>query len=113
MVDEVESFGKSQKRESRSRLIVLLQHLLKWQFQPDQRSSSWRGTIVEQRGELNDELRDSPSLRPYVATCLPKQYATARLKAAGETGLAESTFPEECPFTIDQVLDEGFFPAIA
>lgn len=110
LVDEVETLGRSQKRELRSRLIVLLQHLLKWRHQPDSRSSSWRGTIVEQRREIHAELRDSPSLKPYLAMCLSEQYEIARLKAAGETGLAEEAFPADCPFSVEQILDEAFYP---
>ena len=62
LVDEVQDLGRSQKREISSRTTVLLQHLLKWKFQPKGRSSSWRGTIREQRRALNEELDDSPSL---------------------------------------------------
>lgn len=110
LVEEVEGLGKSVRREIRSRLIVLLQHLLKWQFQPARRSPSWRATIREQRREIAQELRESPSLARYPQECLADQYDIARLRAAGETELPEETFPVACPFTIEQVLDEAFHP---
>src|SRR5258708_37977628 len=40
------------RREVESRLTTLLAHLLKWEFQPDHRTRSWRGTIIEQRQKL-------------------------------------------------------------
>ena len=110
LVDEVESLGKSEKREIRSRLLVILVHLLKWRYQPEQRSSGWRGTITEQRRRLREVLEDSPSLKRLPGEGLAGEYGLARLKAAGETGLPEEAFPEACPFAIDQILDEGFFP---
>lgn len=110
LAGEVDDLGKSVRRVIRSRLIVLLQHLLKWQFQPARRSPSWRATIREQRKEIAQELRESPSLVRYPQECLADQYEIALLKAAGETELAEETFPVVCPFTIEQILDDKFYP---
>ncbi|MCQ0988260.1 DUF29 domain-containing protein [Jiella marina] len=110
LVDEVESLGRWEKREIESRVLVLMIHLLKWAYQPDARSTGWRGTIEEQRRRIGMVLRDSPSLKSFPSEILDGEYRVARVKAAGETGLAEETFPVSCPFTIDQVLDEGFFP---
>jgi hypothetical protein len=53
---------------------------------------------------------ESPSLRTYLGEILEEEYRLARRKAAAETGLPISTFPEECPFTIEQVLDRDFLP---
>jgi hypothetical protein len=49
LIEEIESIGKIEKRELKSCLIMLLMHLLKWQYQPEKRSESWRSTITEQR----------------------------------------------------------------
>ena len=49
VIEELESLGRKERQELRNRLGILLGHLLKWQFQPEQRSNSWRGTIREQR----------------------------------------------------------------
>ncbi|GGE20617.1 hypothetical protein GCM10011390_44890 [Aureimonas endophytica] len=108
--EEIESLGRSQRNEIRSRILVVLIHLLKWRYQPDQRSSGWKGTLLEQRSRIADEIEDSPSLRDFPATVLEREYRPARLKAAGETGLPESAFPSACPFTIEQVLDPDFYP---
>jgi hypothetical protein len=110
LVDEVETVGRSEKREIRNRLTVLLGHLLKWKYQPGHRGSSWTETIFEQRGQLADILDTSPSLRDYFRAQVERQYLSGRLLAAKETGIAFGVFPEECPFTPDQVLDRHFFP---
>ena len=110
VAEELETLGRSQRSEIRSRLVVALTHLLKWAYQPDQRTNSWRASIVGARDEIGEELDDSPSLRDYPRTVLPKQYSVARLKAAGDTGYPLETFPETCPFTIEQILDPDFYP---
>ncbi|MCP3053639.1 DUF29 domain-containing protein [Aurantimonas marianensis] len=108
--EEIETLGRSEKRELESRLGVLLLHLLKWRYQPEGRSNSWRGTINEQRRRIGREIVASPSLAGYPGQILYEEYPDARLKAAGETGLSEETFPLDCPFTIDQILHETFYP---
>ncbi|HEY8567137.1 MAG TPA: DUF29 domain-containing protein [Beijerinckiaceae bacterium] len=110
LVDEVESVGRSQKHQIYNRLKVLIAHLLKWKFQPGARSAGWRGTIRTQRDRLHLVLDDSPSLRAHPDAILDKTYLAARLLAAKETGIDFTLFPETCPFTIEQVLDEEFWP---
>jgi hypothetical protein len=110
IAEEIEGLGGSQRREIRSRLIVLLTHLLKWAYQPGGRGNSWRGSIALARSEIASEVAESPSLRRYPGEELAAQYAFARLKASGQTKLALTTFPEACPFTISQVLDPDFWP---
>ena len=110
LAEELEDMGKREKRALRSRTVVLLAHLLKYRFQPQHRSSSWNGTIREQRKQLAELLNDSPSLKPRLEDDLQDSYISASLLAAGETGLAETTFPEHCPFSIDQLLDQDFWP---
>ncbi|MGZ8935688.1 MAG: DUF29 family protein, partial [Methylobacter sp.] len=34
----------------------------------------------------------------------------ARVRVSRETGLDESAFPSECPWTIEQIIDHDFFP---
>ena len=110
VAEEIESVGESERSEIESRLAVLLMHLLKWQFQPSMRSGSWRSTIREQRFRLAKRIRRSPSLKQYPAEVLDEEYEFVRPKAAEETHLAEETFPENCPYTILQVLDPTFLP---
>lgn len=110
LVEEVEALGRSEKRELRSRLEVLLMHLLKWQCQSAHRSRSWQATIREQRRQLIRLLEDSPSLRSYLTGQLPQCYEIAREQAAEETTIFLENFAVDCPFTNQQILDPEFFP---
>ena len=110
LVEEVESVGRSDKREIRSRLVVLLAHLLKWKVQPGARSNSWSATIREQRREIARVVEDSPSLQRYPAEHVYDEYNGALLLASKETGIALDLFPETCPFSVAQVLDPDFMP---
>jgi len=110
IVEELEYLGGSQKSEIEKRLRVLLAHLLKWEFQPAQRSNSWRATLVEQRTEIAEVIRRSPSLKRYPADVLGRAYEVAALRASGETGLPLTAFPQTCPHTIQQILDPEFLP---
>jgi Domain of unknown function DUF29 len=64
IAEELESMGRSDRREIRSRLIVLLTHLLKWCFQPEARSTGWPVTIREQRQQIELILEDSRAFVP-------------------------------------------------
>ena len=108
LAEEIEGLARSDRREIRNRLAVICAHLLKWQFQPDGRGGSWRGSIVEARDRIADLIEESPSLRPYPETVLSAGYGAGRRKAEAETELVG--MPEACPWTIEQVLDHAFWP---
>ena len=110
IAEEIESLGRSEKRELLNRLTVLLTHLLKWQFQPGFRSNSWRLTAREQRAQLEGHLVENPSLRASLNQAIPRAYRLALLAAQRETGFAESTFPAACPYTKAQIFDSAFLP---
>jgi hypothetical protein len=110
LAEEIEDLATRQENELESRLMRLMQHLLKWQYQTQRRGRSWRGTIVEQRSRIRKRLSRNPSLRRLVPTMLVEEYRLARLKASGETRLPEETFPSTCPWTVEQLLDEEFWP---
>jgi Domain of unknown function DUF29 len=110
LIEEIESLGKSDKRQLKSRLEVLLHHLLKWQYQPTEQTGFWRGTIAEQRRRIRDLRLDSPSLKSYVETIANACYADAREQASLETGLSIDCFPQDCPYTMADVLDPQFWP---
>ncbi|MDQ3374983.1 MAG: DUF29 domain-containing protein [Acidobacteriota bacterium] len=111
IIEELESMGKSEKRELSNRLTVLLMHLLKWQYQSVKRSTSWRNTIAVQRIDIRELLEDSPSLRREVADKIAVAYEKAVLAAEVETGIEKQNFPSACPFSFEQILDEDFLPS--
>jgi len=127
LAEELESLGKSQKREVESRLEVLVLHLLKWEYQPTLRQTghSWHDTIREQRSQIARVLRDNPSLRPQVSRMLEDVYPEARERARGamtpwapmpehgarilhDRGLP--ALPPLCPWTEVEILDKDFWP---
>ena len=110
IAEEIESMGKSEKRELTNRLAILIAHLLKWQFQPTRRGNSWKYTIKEQRLQLIDLLDESPSLKIILEERIKHAYEQATVIAARETGLIENTFPKKCPFSLKQALNQKFFP---
>jgi len=110
IAEELESMGKSEKRELISRLSVLLAHLLKWKFQSAKRTKSWQNTITTQRLDIIELLEDSPSLRYEVEDKIEKGYERAKLIAEDETGIDKKNFPKKCPFSFDQILDNEFLP---
>jgi hypothetical protein len=110
IAEEIESMGKSEKRELRSRLTILLLHMLKWTHQPEKRVPSWEATIRVQRPEITEHLDENPSLKHELDESITRAYKTAREQAAGETGLPRSTFPLDCPWTFDEMINEDHWP---
>ncbi|NDJ16879.1 DUF29 domain-containing protein [Myxacorys almedinensis] len=110
VIEELEGMARRERQRLRSNLIVLLVHLLKWHHQPNRRSGSWKGSIVEHRQRIEDIIEDSPSLNAYPSAVLEKCYRNAVAQAAAETGLSPETFPQACPYSISEVLDTKFLP---
>jgi len=110
IAEEIESMGKSEKRELVSLLTVLLAHLLKWYYQPVRRGAPWEVTIRIQRRDLYRHIRDNPSLVATLDEAISDAYGDAVLTAYGETGLPKQTFPAACPWSFEQMMDEDFWP---
>ncbi len=110
LVEELESMGARDRREVINRLAVLLAHLLKWEYQPERRCASWRLTINEQRRQLALILEDSPSLNVRMPEFLARAYRNGQRAALDETGFLQSPFPADCPYDLNQILDEQFWP---
>jgi hypothetical protein len=107
---EVEELRNSERKAVRSQLRRLMSHLLKWRYQSQRRSQSWQTTIVDARRLLADDLEDSPTMTQELSALADWAYPRARREAAKDTGLPLATFPEVCPWTSEQVLDEDFLP---
>lgn len=103
LIEEIESMGRRDKGSVRSYLLNVTLHLLKWQYQPQRRGMSWRLSIENGRDQIAWQIKDSPSLRPQLADLLVEIYPSARRNASGQTNLPLTTFPEQCPFTVEQI----------
>jgi hypothetical protein len=110
LAEEIEDVGKSEQRELASRLALLLAQLLKWHYQPGRRGSSWQRTIKEQRRAIAAHIAGTPSLKAALAnpTWIEGVWADALARAVDETGL--DLFPDDCPWTTEQVLSQAFLP---
>ncbi|WP_334883775.1 DUF29 domain-containing protein [Nostoc sp.] len=110
LIEEIADMGRSERRSLKSNLIVILVHLLKWQFQPEKRSGSWEGSIIEHRRRVKEALDDSPSLKSYLESVFAQCYAQAVKQAKAETGLFVESFPLVCPYQLPEVTDDEFLP---
>ena len=111
IADEIDDVGKSEKRELASRMAVLLAHLLKWQFQPTHRRTSWVRTMREQRKQIFRKLKETPSLSPLLGDpeWVEGAWSDAVTLAISETG--PDAFPEVCPWNLADMLADNWLPA--
>lgn len=110
LAEELEDLSKSERRAIASQLVRLLLHLLKWQYQPERCSDSWIDSITDARLQIELAIQDSPSLRSYPTLVLAQSYQRARRSAAMQTGRPLETFPETCPYRLEEILDEDWLP---
>jgi hypothetical protein len=111
IAEELEALGRSEAKELKSRYRLLLTHLLKWHYQPNFRSASWVNTINRERlAEIPDHLLANPGLKSKKDDLFREAYRLARYDAISETGLADSLFPPDSPFTLDEAMDPSFWP---
>lgn len=113
IAEELEDMGKSRARALESQLARLLAHLLKWQYQPDQREryeNSWHASIRHARRGVERTLKENPGLKPHLPELFEEVYQDGVDWAIRETNLPESVFPIECPWTLEQVLEGDFWP---
>jgi hypothetical protein len=113
LAEEMQILAGSERRALRSFLRGLLLHLLKWQYQPSMRQTghSWQTSIKNGRREVRDLLEDEPGLKHVLDDTLTRAYAYGREDAADETHLPIETFPETCPWTLKDILNDNFWPA--
>jgi len=110
LADEIEDVGKSEQRELANRMVILLAHLIKWAYQPERRGASWDITIRNQRKGILRRFNKTPSLKVDLGETewWEDVWGDATVQAAQETG--RSDFPEQCPWSVEQVLDNDWRP---
>ncbi|HYW18359.1 MAG TPA: DUF29 domain-containing protein [Nodularia sp. (in: cyanobacteria)] len=110
LIEEIESLGRMERQELRNRLSILIGNLLKWEFQSAKRSRNWLVTIRVQRREILKLLSENSRLKPYLEEALPEAYKNAKDLASGETKLPFSTFPQQCLYSLVEVMSDRFYP---
>ena len=108
LIEEVRDLGNRHRDALESQLTRLLMHLLKWQYQPEKRSNSWKSSIREARKQIDRLIRKHPVLRIHLEQVLEECYLDAREDASDETSLDIETFPISCPYSIQQVRERDF-----
>lgn len=111
IAEEILDVGKSEQRELASRMVVLLAHLLKWQYQPERRGKSWELTIKTQRKAISSAVKKMPSLKAMLSDSewWEVVWGDAFRSATNETGL-ENIFPDVCPWQLSEILNSDYFP---
>lgn len=110
LIAELEDMAKKDRRELMSRFVILIAHLLKWQYQPTHRGNSWRSSIDENRVQIEVLLEDVPSLKADFSEAIKEVYQKSVKLASKETGLRQSSFPTNCPYSENQLMDDDFYP---
>jgi septal ring factor EnvC (AmiA/AmiB activator) len=113
LIEEIETMGRSEKRELESRLTVIAEHLLKltyWLTEKETNAQGWRSTVVEQRRQVQRLLKESPSLRRLIPEIWIDCYQAAREDTVRKYQLAADLFPIESPFTLAEILDYDYLP---
>jgi hypothetical protein len=113
LIEEIETMGRNEKRELESRLTTMVEHLLKlmyWQAEKDYNMRGWRGTVIEQRRQVQRLLKDSPSLKGLLGEIFLDCYQVARKDTLQKYRLPPEMFPTEPPFTVADVLNPDYLP---
>ena len=112
LAKEIEDLSISQKHALGSHLKNLVMHLLKWCYQPQGRETghSWETSIINARDEIAMLFEDMHSLKREAIGLLSRRYPAARRLASGETKLPLDIFPQECPWKLEDILDDNFWP---
>lgn len=111
LAEEISDLGKAEKRALKSQLERLIAHLLKWTFTDKTgHAGSWYSTIQNAREEIQDILDENPGLKPLLKDLYKASYRKGVSRAGSETNQYPDSFPNECPWTIEQAMDLEFFP---
>ena len=110
IIEEIESMGRSEENQLTRRFSIILMHLLKWHYQPTLQCKSWKVTLREQRRASRRLINRNPSLKAKMDNYLFDAYEDAVDEAIKETGLDEKMFPSSCPYTLEKIMNDEFYP---
>jgi len=117
LAEEIESLGKSDRRELRSQIYRVIRHLAKLQFsQATDPRGGWRDLVRDGRKQAALVLADTPSLKPQLDQLVSEESpeaikrAVADLGEFGEVDAATQRALRQTRYTADQVLGDWFPP---
>src|ERR1700730_4149806 len=105
IAEELDDVGNEQYDKLESALRIILLHLLKWEHQPRRRSRSWQLSILVQRKHVLRVLRKNRGLKSLVDEAITQAYDIARIEAAAQTLLEDDSFPLECPYSWNDIME--------
>lgn len=111
LIEELESLGKRDFNKVRSLLRQIIIHLLLleyWQEEYERNHRHWKGKITAFRADLSDSL--TTTLKHKLNEDLASIYQTALKVVLQKTGLSKESIPENCPYSFEQLLDDGWYP---
>ena len=111
LIEEIEDMGRSQQHAIYNHQVNLIMHLLKWDYQNNIQSHSWKTSILNARVCISRLIKNTPSLQSIPLKNLNDAYEDARELASNETGLDIKNFPKLCPYTIEEIFDKNWLPA--
>lgn len=115
LIEEVSDLSRRDRKKLRSLLKRLLEHLLKlqyWQSELPYNQNHWKGEVRNFRQLIKYELEDSPSLKSYLEEVFIPTYQDALRVVSDKSGLVIHDFPKLPIATLEQVLDEEWFPEV-
>ncbi len=113
LIEEVSDLSRREKKKLKNLLIKLFEHLLKltyWKVEREYNQGHWEAEILNFRQQINDELKDSPSLKPYLSDIFIECYQKGKAIAAKRSQLPLDIFPSSPIGNIEQILDENWLP---
>lgn len=104
LADEVESVGKSEFRALKSAIALIVLHMMKWDYQPEKRSRSWRVTIHGQRRAVTELLKENPSFKARLDEAIEGAWIGVPGEIERETTIPVERLPETCPYDWDAIM---------
>jgi Domain of unknown function DUF29 len=114
VAEEIEDLGKSERQALQSRLVRLLEHLLKLAHARERmfenNARGWELSARNARDAFRDRLEESPGLRPQLEILYIRAYREARNITLKAFRLSDSAIPETPPWTLEEIIDDSFLP---
>lgn len=104
LAEEVEGVGKSEFRSLTSALELVIFHMMKWDYQPDIRSRSWRTTIHGQRRVVAKLLKENPSFKARLDEAVSDAFSGVPAEIERETTIPIERLPQNCPYSWDEIM---------
>ncbi|MBR8829103.1 MAG: DUF29 domain-containing protein [Gomphosphaeria aponina SAG 52.96 = DSM 107014] len=109
LIEELEDLGSEKRHQVESLLEQIIRHLLLleyWEAEYERNYNHWEAEIVGFRSQINKRI--TTNFYNYLHDNFGEIYQDARLYVMKKSGI--DTFPDSCPYTLEQLLDQQWFP---